>query len=206
MYNAIFPCICCQRLLFECNVRKVDTALIADVETKKKGLWKTAIDLKDVEKLKVRIDGSAETYICLACKGHLKAGKIPPMSTMNSLKVYEHEKGAELTELEANLIAKNIIFMKIFLKPKSRWTGLKDKVINVPVQDESIVNTVTKLPRTPTEAGLIEVELKRKLEYKNSHIKQLINPEKCYNMLKLLKRSGNPYYQFYDDLNVYTER
>ena len=83
---------------------------------------------------------------------------------------------------------------------------MKDKVINVPVQDESIVNTVTKLPRPPEEAGLIEVELKRKLEYKNSHIKQLINPEKCYNMLKLLKRSGNPYYQFYDDLNVYTER
>ena len=92
MYNAIFPCICCQRLLFECNVRKVDTALIADVETKKKGLWKTAIDLKDIEKLKVRIDGTAETYICLACKGHLKAGKIPPMSTMNGLKVYEHDK------------------------------------------------------------------------------------------------------------------
>ena len=65
----------------------------------------------------------------------------------------------ELTELEANLIAKNIVFMKIFMLPKSRWTALKDKIINVPVKDDDIVNTMTRLPRTPNEAGLIEVDL-----------------------------------------------
>ena len=96
--------------------------------------------------------------------------------------------------------------MKIFQLPKSRWTALKDKVINVPVHNEDVINTVTRLPRTPAEAGLIEVELKRKIEYKTTHVKQLINPQKCYNMLRLLKKSGNIYYQFYDDLNVYTER
>ena len=96
--------------------------------------------------------------------------------------------------------------MKIFQLPKSRWTALKDKIINVPVQEDDIVNTITSLPRTPNEAGLIEVDLKRKVEYKNSHIKQLINPEKCYKMLELLKKRKNPYYQFYDDYNTYTER
>ena len=90
--------------------------------------------------------------------------------------------------------------------PKSRWTALKDKILNVPVNDDNIVNTVTKLPRTPNEAGLIEVELKRKVEYKNSHKSQLINPKRCFKMLELLKKSGNRYYQFYDDYNIYTER
>ena len=45
-----------------------------------------------------------------------------------------------------------------------------------------------------------------KVEFKNSHQKQLINPNKCFKMLELLKKSGNIHYQFYDDYNVYTER
>ena len=53
---------------------------------------------------------------------------------------------------------------------------------------------------------MIEVDLKRKIEYKNSHAKKLIDPEKCYKMLEVLKKAGNKYYQFYDDFNIYTER
>ena len=96
--------------------------------------------------------------------------------------------------------------MKNFQLPKTRWTALKDKIINVPVKDDDIVNTMTRLPRTPNEAGLIEVDLKRKVEYKNSHLQQLIDPKKCFKMLELLKRKKNIYYQFYDDYNIYTER
>ena len=107
-----------------------------------------------------------------------------------------------LTELEGNLIAKRIVFMKIFQLPKTRWTALKDKVINVRVHEDDIVNTITSLPRTPNEAGLIEVDLKRKVELKNSHIKQLIDPSKCYKMLVLLKQKKNPHYKFYDDFNT----
>ena len=128
------------------------------------------------------------------------------MSAMNGLKSHEHDPELELTELEGNLIAKNIVFMKIFQLPKSRWTALKDKIINVPVNDSDIINTVTSLPRTSNEAGLIEVDLKRKVEYQNSHMRQLINPKKCFKMLELLKLSGNIHYQFYDDYNIYTER
>ena len=100
------------------------------------------------------------------------------MAATNGLKVYQHDPDMELTELEATLIAKRIVFMKIFQLPKSRWTALKDKIINIPINEDDIVNTITSLPRTPDEAGLIEVDLKRKVEYKNSHIKQLIDPQK----------------------------
>ena len=55
---------------------------------------------------------------------------------------------------------------------------MKDKVINIPVQNDDVLNTMTQLPRTPNEAGLIEVDFKRKIEYENSHKKQLGNPKK----------------------------
>ena len=113
----------------------------------------------------------------------------------------------KLTELERNMISRRILFQKMMLMPKTRWTELQDKVINIPVAPESVTNTLTMLPKTPDEAGLIEVTFKRKLEYKNSHIRgQLVDPKKLYKMLDHLKASGNPYYQFYDDINQFSER
>ena len=201
MYNAIFTCTCCQRNLFDCNVSQYDNKLRIDIEDKKPGLVMRAI-----EEIQINVNGKIASYICFACKKHLKSGKLPPMSAKNGLKMDKIDPKLQLTELEGSLIARSIVFMKIFQLPKSRWTALKDRIINVPVHEDDIVNTMTRLPRTPNEAGLIEVDLKRKVEYKNSHLKQLIDPKKCFKMLELLKRSGNRHYQFYDDYNIYTER
>ena len=44
MFNAIFTCMCCQRNLFECNVTKFTPALLAEIETKKPGLYLRAIE------------------------------------------------------------------------------------------------------------------------------------------------------------------
>ena len=206
MYNAIFTCMCCHRNLFECNVSKFTTKLLAEIETKKPGIYQRSIETVNSLPITVDINGTKESYICIACKKHLRGGKLPPMSAKNGLKVYNHESDMELTELEGNLIAKNIVFMKIFQLPKSRWTALKDRIVNVPVKDDDVLNTMMRLPRTPNEAGLIEVDLKRKVEYKTSHIQQLIDPKKCFKMLELLKEKGNIHYQFYDDYNLYTER
>ena len=134
-----------------------------------------------------------------------------PMSIKNGLRLTESDKQLreqklELTELEGALIAKNIIFQKIYQLPKSRWTALKDKIVNVPINEDSILNTIEALPRTPQGAGLIGVALKRKKEYKNTHKNQLINPEKMFRMLDKLKRYKNPHYQFYDDFNTYKTR
>ena len=126
--------------------------------------------------------------------------KTPPMAAVNGLILYPQDPDTQLTELEGALISKNLIFQKIYQLPKSRWTALKDKIINVPINDEDILNTVELLPRTPREAGLIGVTLKRKLEYKNSHKRQLVNPEKIVRMLDKLKKAGNPHYKFHDDL------
>ena len=64
------------------------------------------------------------------------------MAATNGLKVYKHDQELELTKLEGNMIAKRIIFMKIFQLPKSRWTALKDKIIN-----QNIPMMMTYLPQ-----------------------------------------------------------
>ena len=97
----------------------------------------------------------------------MKRKKIPPMSTKNGLKLKETDKmlkdqNLNLTELEAALIAKNIIFQKIYQLPKSRWTALKDRIVNVTINEDSIIHTLDQLPRTPEAAGLIGVALKKK--------------------------------------------
>lgn len=48
----------------------------------------------------VNVNGGETSYICHACKQHSKSGKLPPMSTNNGLRVYNHDADMELTELE----------------------------------------------------------------------------------------------------------
>ena len=67
---------------------------------------------------------------------------------MNDLQLHDSDEDLKkqdlvLSELEASLIAHTIIFQKIYQLPRSRWTALTDKIINVPIQVESINNTAT---------------------------------------------------------------
>ena len=68
------------------------------------------------------------------------------------------------------------------------------------------MNTVQSFPRTPEEAGIIPVKLKRKLEYKNDHIEQYISTKKIFEALNTLKNLGNKYYQFVTDLDSYKRK
>ena len=100
------------------------------------------------------------------------------MSYANSLDLVAIDKDPDLflSELENNLIAKRILFQKIYQLPLSRIAGCKDKLINIPINNEDIINTIEHLPRTPSEAGILEIKLKRKLEYKNFHKKEYVDP------------------------------
>ena len=90
------------------------------------------------------------------------------MSAANGLTLIKCPSSLKLSEIENNLIARRILFQKIFQLPTSRIAACKDKLINIPINSEDIVNTITILPRTPAEAGLLEINLKRKLDYKNN--------------------------------------
>ena len=113
------------------------------------------------EDIETPVDGRHESYLCKTCLAHMKAGRIPPMSIRNKLHLHDQDEDLKLTELEGAMIAKNLIFEKIFQLPKSRWTALTDKIINVPVNDEDILNTVNLLPRN-TKGGQIDWSIIKK--------------------------------------------
>ena len=203
-YGAIFIFTCCHQRMFHSNIYQLTAVLENNINSKKMGHVAACIE----SRIPTRINGEKKYYLCRTCLRHMQNKKMPPMSSMNGLKLKETDKeiqdqDLQLTELEGALIAKNIIFQKIYQLPKSRWTALKDRVVNVPINESSIINTLEKMPRTPRDAGLIGVALKRKQEYKNTHKHQLINPDKLFRMLDQLKTNRNPHYKFYDDCHVY---
>ena len=124
------------------------------------------------------------------------------MSVMNNLQLHYTDQnlkdlGLKLTELEAVLVAPNILFQKIYQLPKSRWTSLDGRVVNVPISRDSRISTIEqmKLPRTPLEGEVIIVELKRKKEYKGSVYKELVNADRMYYFLKKMKEWNNPHFK-----------
>ena len=62
------------------------------------------------------------------------------------------------------------------------------------------------LPRTPSEAGIVPVSLKRKIEYKRSHKTQYVSVPKILQALNSLKSLGNPYYQFVPNIEDFSAR
>ena len=98
--------------------------------------------------------------------------------------------------------------MKIFKKPKSRMAAIKDRCVCVPIDDQTINDTLHQLPRTPSEACIVPIKLKRKQEYKNVHLNEYVDVEKMHRALETLKKCGHPEYQFYEasDYNTYAER
>ena len=96
---------------------------------------------------------------------------------------YITDQNLNLTELEAALISRTIIFQKIFQLKVSGWSALSDKVINVPIEEDSVLNTIKQVPRTPDEAGLIGIELRRRKGRETFIKPQLVNPTKIFKML-----------------------
>ena len=114
--------------------------------------------------------------------------------------IYKHGDTLNLGEVEAAMIALNIVFQKIYLLPVSRWTGVKDRIVNVPILPETVNQNIQSLPRTPKDAQvLVPVKFKRKREYKNVHQEQFVDPDKIMEAVKIIKQSGN---KFYEDVSV----
>ena len=147
----------------------------------------------------VNIDGEKRAWICKTCQGYMQRNKIPPTCHKNKLEIKDAEELLRLNKFDNMLIAKIVLFMFISQLPMSRMEALKGKVTLVPIQGEDIVKTVAAgqaLPRTPTEAGLVTYELRKKQEYRQTVGRpQLVNPKSLVEALKVLKESGNPYFQ-----------
>ena len=217
LYGAVFICLSCHQRHFQSNVtvfsevKKTIKMPLEDCIVEMDPLKNTNFGEVIFSKKGENSQTKNNQFLCKTCLGYLKKNKLPPHSVMNGLKLdatdADIEKdGLAMTELENSLIASRIIFQKIFLLPSSRWSGLKDKQVNIPISSSKINDTLEKLPRTPTSAGLIGVQLKRKLEYKNVHKYQLINPQKLFLFIDKAKEMGNPYYKDISTFDTYKQK
>ena len=207
LFGPIFICSCCKRKLYENGVTKITDEFKAAVNKKKQDFYRNCIP--SFEPVNIILNGNAEKsgfYICHTCRLTMKNGKIPSMSISNGLHLTNIEEGCHLTELENNLIAQNINFQYIFCLQKSRWAATKKQMISVPVTVDKVLDTIQRLPRLPRDAALVPIKLKRKKIYERWHKKEFVNPEKIFKTLHHLKKSGHPYYQFYDDFQTYKNR
>ncbi len=212
-YGPIFICVCCHQKHFETNVKVLPDDFEDALEIKFPGLYHKSIHDEDnyLETIKVDKDGlnSAYNYICHTCKRHLNKGVVPPMSYKNGLELYDidkHGNDLKLKEVEVCLVAQNAIFQKIYLLPRSRWSAIKDKIVNVPIPLETVEQTAKSLPKTPKEARLIPVKFKRKLSYKNTHKEEFVNPDKIVQALKIFRTLGHKYYTDISIDENYNER
>lgn len=115
--------------------------------------------------------------LCHTCVNYLKHSKMPPMCSKNSLEpAIVPDALKDLTDIEKQLIVKNLIFIKVRQLPKTRMAAMNDRVISVPITDTNIAKRVTSLPRSENNSGMINIGIKRKLKMKNIHKHGLIKP------------------------------
>ena len=139
----------------------------------------------------LKIDG--KFYLCHSCIRYFKKFEMPPLCSKNSLDYMETPDCLKLTNLEKQLIAKSLVFIKVRQLPKTRMDAMNDRVINVAIGDDDIVKNVTSLPRTEKNSGMVTVGMKRKLDLKNYHKLGMIRPEKVYKALLYLKETHPDY-------------
>ena len=171
-YGPIFVCSSCDQKLFQHEVVTLEESFEIYVNKTYDGAFTKFVNNKVPISLLIKVGDKVTrteaSYICKSCKRFLGNGRMPKLSKNNGLQVDPiPEEIPKLTELESNLIAKNLIFQKYHKMPKSRWSGTHDRMVNIPIHNGDILNTIEKLPRTPTEAGIVPMKiianLKRKL-------------------------------------------
>ncbi|XP_014678447.1 PREDICTED: uncharacterized protein LOC106818239 [Priapulus caudatus] len=118
-------------------------------------------------------DEKEDQWICLACHKSLTKGKLPPLSTKgNNLKSISMPVDLkDLNTLEQFLLTPVIPFMKIICLPKGTQRGMHGPVVCVAA---NVPDTVSKLPRSIDDSGLLKVKLKRKLQYRGHHLYQQV--------------------------------
>ena len=114
---------------------------------------------------------------------------------MNGLFVENIPESLQLTDVENQLIAINLLFMKLKKLPKSRMGCMADRVVNVSLTDEQIMASVKTLPRSLDNGFIVPIQFKRMKEMKNSVMEAFVRPNILIDSLKTLKLLGNPHYQ-----------
>ena len=184
----VYICTSCHRLLWEKGVEELKIEKYNNVSVQV-----TNLVLADKHRIS-STDGL--TYICHSCHKTLKSGRIPAQSKANLMDLEEiPDELKDLNNLELHTICKRILFMKLVKLPRGKQKGIKGAAVNVPAD---LGPACCLLPRIPTDAHIISLKLKRKLQYKQAYLHDTIRPEKVIAALQYLK-NNNPEYS---DINI----
>lgn len=186
-----FTCCSCRRRLFKKQVQILDTTKISNLKAK--------LDKKFLRRLGLgplgRTQSRNQLIFCYNCIRLIKVGKLPKIHYSNGLWLDKVPDELMLKDLEQQLIARSLIFMKVKKLPTTRMKSMLDKVISVPLEQEDVSKTMSSLPRHPDDSKIVAVQLKRKIRMKNSHLEEYIRPAKCIKAVEKLKELGNPFYK-----------
>ena len=194
-----FVCHSCNRCLFIKSVRILSDLQLKNLKKKLDTPFLKAISFEKLEK-------SKQSILCINCLKLIRKKKIPSTNVSNGLQLEEVPASLKLTDLEQQLIARNLLFLKIKQLPTSRMKANYDNVVSVPIELEDVYKTESLLPRHPNNAKIVAVQLKRKLELKNSHLQEHIRPKIVLEALETLKNLGNPFYQEIEINNEFMEK
>jgi hypothetical protein len=187
-YGPVFDCLSCERNLFLDSIKEIS---LNEARKVFEFLY------SHTEEESAFLEEERKYYLCPNCHGYIKKGKVPPIAHVNGLFTEDIPDNLKLNELGATLIARNIIFLKLFKLPRSRWNALKDKIVNVPIENDDVqktLNCVTQLPRCIGESGIIPVKLKRKMCYKNTVLSSYVDPDLMVQAVQFLRDRGHPGY------------
>ena len=146
-------------------------------------------------------------FICKVCHGHLRENNMPPKAAANCLEATAVPDDVRLgSYLEEALLARTLLFMKIFSLKSSLMPAVKDKCVVIPIEHADVLNTVQSLPRLPSESGIIDIQWKRRVGQKNAHLQAKVEPEKIFRALEFLKACGNKHYIAADTEEEYKTR
>ena len=141
---------------------------------------------------KLKLPKQSNVWICKRCNKYQKDGKISPIDVKEMLLgCGELPKHLQPNTTECRLVSQTIPFMKILSLPAGGQSCVKGPVVNVPIQPDK---TCMQLPRKLSDAGIVGVQIKRKLDYKSVVMSDVVNPDKCWSLLVWLKEN-NPFYR-----------
>jgi len=164
-------CLCCKGLWFPSQVTEISRAF---VESKASLLNHSSDLLSDDNKLQ----------LCSTCLRNIALGKKPKFAIINGLDFPDLPpclKG--LTPLEERLISPRLPFMVIKSLGVGRQSAIKGAVVNVPIP---VSNIVTSLPRAFNEAEVIQLHLKRRMEFRHDYMTETIRPLKVTDAIRHL--------------------
>ena len=107
-----FVCYSCNRALFKKGVKFMKDEDISKLVDKLDNDFLDEIGLESQEFL-------ANRYLCHNCHNYIRKGRVPSIHVSNGLALDEITEDIDLTPLEQQLIARNLIFLKVKKLPRS---------------------------------------------------------------------------------------